>query len=151
MEQTELSRLYVEYKSLLFSLAYKMTGSVADAEDVVQDVFIKLNGYEVMHIRNIKAFLCKMVSNRCIDLLKSSRNRRELYVGMWLPEPLTFIEKEPLQEIMVKSDISMLCSYYSNSLIQLKERSLSFVKSWDMIMKQLLKLYKRRKIIVGKF
>lgn len=106
MEQTELSRLYVEYKSLLFSLAYKMTGSVADAEDVVQDVFIKLNGYEVMHIRNIKAFLCKMVSNRCIDLLKSSRNRRELYVGMWLPEPLTFIEKEPLQEIMVKSDIS---------------------------------------------
>ena len=106
MEQTELSRLYVEYKSLLFSLAYKMTGSVADAEDVVQDVFIKLNGYEVMHNRNIKAFLCKMVTNRCLDLLKSSRNKRELYVGMWLPEPLTSIEKEPLQEIMMKSNVS---------------------------------------------
>ncbi|WP_341302823.1 RNA polymerase sigma-70 factor [Lysinibacillus sp. FSL H8-0500] len=106
MEQTELSRLYVEYKSLLFSLAYKMTGSVADAEDVIQDVFIKLNGYEVKHKRNIKAFLCKMVTNQCLDLLKSSRNKRELYVGTWLPEPMVFIEKDPLQEMMVKSDVS---------------------------------------------
>lgn len=106
MEQTDLSRLYVEYKPLLFSLAYKMTGSVADAEDVVQDVFIKLNGYEVKHNRNFKAFLCKMVTNRCLDLLKSSRNKRELYVGTWLPEPIAFIDKDPLQEMMVKSEVS---------------------------------------------
>lgn len=106
VEQTDLSRLYVEYKPLLFSLAYKMTGSVADAEDVVQDVFIKLNGYEVKHNRNIKAFLCKMVTNRCLDLLKSSRNKRELYVGTWLPEPIAFIDKDPLQEMMVKSEVS---------------------------------------------
>ena len=106
MEQTDLNRLYVEYKPLLFSLAYKMTGSVADAEDVVQDVFIKLNGYEVKHNRNIKAFLCKMVTNRCLDLLKLSRNKRELYVGTWLPEPIAFIDKDPLQEMMVKSEVS---------------------------------------------
>ncbi|URN93593.1 MAG: RNA polymerase sigma factor SigJ [Candidatus Pristimantibacillus lignocellulolyticus] len=106
MEQTELSRLYVEYKSLLFSLAYKMTGSVADAEDVIQDVFIKLNGYEVKHNRNIKAFLCKMVTNQCLDLLRSSKNKREQYVGAWLPEPIAYIEKDPLHEMMVKSDVT---------------------------------------------
>ncbi|MDC2864226.1 sigma factor [Bacillus sp. BP-3] len=65
MENAELSQLYINYKLLLFSLAYKMTGSAADAEDIIQDVFIKLNEYEMKHSSNIKAFLCKLVTNRC--------------------------------------------------------------------------------------
>ncbi|MGG0188518.1 sigma-70 family RNA polymerase sigma factor [Bacillus rhizoplanae] len=106
MENAELSQLYIEYKPLLFSLAYKMTGSIADAEDIIQDVFIKLNEYEMKHTSNVKAFLCKLVTNSCLDLLKSSKKKRELYVGTWLPEPIAVIETDPLQEIMMKNDIS---------------------------------------------
>ncbi|MGF9967056.1 sigma-70 family RNA polymerase sigma factor [Bacillus rhizoplanae] len=106
MENAELSQLYIKYKSLLFSLAYKMTGSIADAEDIIQDVFIKLNEHEMKHTSNVKAFLCKLVTNRCLDLLKSSKKKRELYVGTWLPEPIAVIETDPLQGILVKNDIS---------------------------------------------
>ncbi|WP_317972281.1 RNA polymerase sigma factor SigJ [Paenibacillus sp. CCS19] len=69
-----------------------MLGSVMDAEDIVQDAFLSYDGLsDVGAIRNERAFLYKIVTNRCLDLLRSSVKKRELYVGPWLPEPL--IEK----------------------------------------------------------
>lgn len=106
MEKAELSQLYIEYKPLLFSLAYKMTGSIADAEDVIQDVFMKLNQNDMKHNLHVKAYLCKLVTNRCLDLLKSSKKKRELYMGTWLPEPIAVMETDPLQEMMMKQDMS---------------------------------------------
>ncbi|MFC4810238.1 RNA polymerase sigma factor SigJ [Paenibacillus sp. GCM10023250] len=80
--------LYASYKSLLFSLAYRMLGSVMDAEDLVHEAFLSLQGTEPGHVANVKAYLCKTVTNRCIDRLRSSQKQRERYVGPWLPEPL---------------------------------------------------------------
>ncbi|PYI52450.1 RNA polymerase sigma-70 factor [Paenibacillus flagellatus] len=84
--------LYKRYKTELFSLAYRMLGSVMDAEDIVQDAFLSYDGLsDAGTIRNERAFLYKIVTNRCLDLLRSSAKKREMYVGPWLPEPL--IEK----------------------------------------------------------
>lgn len=69
-----------------------MTGSASDAEDVVQDVFTKLVDVELEHLLEPRAYLFKMVTNRCRDLFKSARKRRELYVGQWLPEPVLNID-----------------------------------------------------------
>lgn len=80
--------LYERYKHLLFHLAYQMTGSRSDAEDAVQDVFIKLRSVKPEKLQEPKAYLCRAVTNHCLDLLKSARKRREHYVGPWLPEPL---------------------------------------------------------------
>ena len=80
--------LYSKYKKLLFTLAYQLTGSVADAEDAVQDVFVKYYSLDSEGIEEPKAYLCKMVTNQCLDLLKSARKRREQYFGSWLPEPV---------------------------------------------------------------
>jgi RNA polymerase sigma-70 factor (TIGR02957 family) len=81
--------LYKRYKTELFSLAYRMLGSVMDAEDIVQDAFMSYDGMsDVGTIRNERAFLYKIVTNRCLDLLRSSAKKREMYVGPWLPEPL---------------------------------------------------------------
>ena len=81
--------LYKCYKTELFSLAYRMLGSVMDAEDIVQDAFLSYDGLsDVGTIRNERAFLYKIVTNRCLDLLRSSAKKREMYVGPWLPEPL---------------------------------------------------------------
>ncbi|MFP5114082.1 RNA polymerase sigma factor SigJ [Bacillaceae bacterium C204] len=99
-----MEELYDQYKALLFTLAYQLTGSVEDAEDVVQDVFFK--AYEVLpeRLEEPKAYLCKMVTNRCLDLQKSARKRREVYVGPWLPEPIQTPEAT-LEMTVVRNDL----------------------------------------------
>lgn len=81
-------QIYLSYRPLMFSLAYRMLGSVMDAEDVVQDAFLYANETNLEHVHNPKAYLCKIVTNRCIDSLRSASKKREVYVGPWLPEPL---------------------------------------------------------------
>lgn len=72
----------------LIRVAYRMLGSIADAEDVVQDAFIRWMGTDRSDIREPEAFLRRTVTRLCLDHLKSARVRRETYVGPWLPEPL---------------------------------------------------------------
>jgi RNA polymerase sigma-70 factor (ECF subfamily) len=79
---------FLEYKQLLFSVAYNMLGDVAAAEDIVQDTYLKWLEVVADDIRHTKAYLVKTVTNRCINYLDSARLKRESYVGTWLPEPL---------------------------------------------------------------
>jgi RNA polymerase sigma-70 factor (ECF subfamily) len=72
----------------LVRIAYRMLGSVADAEDVVQDAFIRWMGVDRAEVREPEAFLRRTVTRLCLDQLKSARRRRETYVGPWLPEPI---------------------------------------------------------------
>ena len=78
---------FSEYRPLLISIAYRMLGTVADAEDIVQDTFIRWHRTRQKDIDSTKAFLITIVSRLCLDYLKSARVRREEYVGPWLPEP----------------------------------------------------------------
>lgn len=80
----------------LIRVAYRMLGSVADAEDVVQDAFIRWMGTDRADIREPEAFLRRTVTRLCLDQLKSAWVRRETYVGPWLPEPL--VEEEVEEE-----------------------------------------------------
>lgn len=82
------AELFLEYKALLFSIAYNMLGNIDAAEDIVQDVFVKWMETEPESVRNRKAFLVRMVTNASINHLSSARVNREKYVGIWLPEPL---------------------------------------------------------------
>ncbi|MEW9138797.1 sigma-70 family RNA polymerase sigma factor [Bacillus wiedmannii] len=103
----ETEQLYEAYQSLLFSLAYRVLGSVMDAEDIVHDVFISLNNIEdVQSIENMKAYLCKMVTNRSIDKLRSAAHKRNIYVGMWLPEPFVEETDDPSESFVMKESIS---------------------------------------------
>ncbi|MBZ5751675.1 RNA polymerase sigma-70 factor [Metabacillus rhizolycopersici] len=85
---------YKQFKPLLFSIGYRMLGSVAEAEDIVQETFLKSYQIDDQKIDNKKAYLCKIMTNRCLDVLKSARYRREHYVGPWNPEPL-LLESSP--------------------------------------------------------
>ncbi|WP_166705446.1 sigma-70 family RNA polymerase sigma factor [Bacillus albus] len=103
----ETEQLYETYQPLLFSLAYRILGSVMDAEDIVHDVFISLNNIEdVQSIENMKAYLCKMVTNRSIDKLRSAAHKRNVYVGMWLPEPFVEETDDPSESFVMKESIS---------------------------------------------
>ena len=82
--------VFQAYRSLLFSIAYRMLGSVMDAEDGVQEAYLRwhkaIENGEV--VQSPKTYLCTIVTRWCIDQLRAARAQREAYVGVWLPEPL---------------------------------------------------------------
>jgi len=80
--------VFEQHRRLLFSIAYRMLGSVADAEDALQDAFIRWQRAPEVEIRSPKAFLVTIVSRISVSHLQSARAQRETYVGEWLPEPI---------------------------------------------------------------
>ncbi|HDX9579967.1 TPA: sigma-70 family RNA polymerase sigma factor [Bacillus pseudomycoides] len=102
----DINELYVTYKAYFIAIAYKMLGSISDAEDIVQDTFLKLQMSEVhlTDINNIKSYVSRMVVNRCINELQSSRKKRETYVGTWLPEPIVQDTKWDPSEKIIQDD-----------------------------------------------
>ena len=82
---------FVTHRNLLFTVAYEMLGSAADAEDVVQDTWLRWDAIGEQAraaVRDPRAFLVRMVTRKALDRLRSNARRREEYVGEWLPEPL---------------------------------------------------------------
>jgi RNA polymerase sigma-70 factor (ECF subfamily) len=97
-----------QYRGLLFSIAYRMVGSATDAEDLLQEAFIRWQQAADSEIRSPKAFLITIVSRLCINHLQSARVQREEYVGQWLPEPLaTDPASDPLGVLHADESISM--------------------------------------------
>src|SRR6266478_6332227 len=97
-----------QYRSLLFSIAYRMLGSVSDAEDMLQETFIRWQQSEEESVRSPRAFLVTIVSRLCINQLQSARMQREEYVGQWLPEPiLTAPGSNPLEIVKIDESLSM--------------------------------------------
>ena len=78
-------------------VAYRMLGSVADAEDVVHEAFIRWMKADRTDVREPEAFLRRTVTRLCLDQLKSARHQRETYIGTWLPDPL--VEEEPDEDV----------------------------------------------------
>ena len=76
------------HRRQMLGLAYRMTGSLSDAEDIVQDAYVRWQGVDQSTVRQPRAFLSTMVTRRCLDAWKSAKTRRETYVGPWLPEPV---------------------------------------------------------------
>jgi RNA polymerase sigma-70 factor (ECF subfamily) len=110
MRNDDSARLttFNQYRGLLFSIAYRMVGSVTDAEDLLQESFIRWQQAADSEIRSPKAFLITIVSRLCINHLQSARVRREEYVGEWLPEPLaTDPASDPLGVLRADESISM--------------------------------------------
>jgi len=79
---------FTQYRPLMFSIAYRMTGSVSDAEDIVQEAYLRAAKASETTKTSPKAYLATITTRLAIDHLRSARVRRESYVGTWLPEPL---------------------------------------------------------------
>ncbi|MCP9945768.1 RNA polymerase sigma-70 factor [Streptomyces somaliensis] len=79
---------FTAHRALLFSIAYEILGSVADAEDVLQDGYLRWRSVDRASVGNARAYLAQIVTRQALGVLRSAARRRERYVGPWLPEPL---------------------------------------------------------------
>lgn len=99
------------YRSLLFAMAYRMLGSAMEAEDIVQEAYLRYRATPPESIRALRSFLTTIVHHLCLDHLKSAQARRESYIGPWLPEPVITGDGasllSPLRQITDRESISM--------------------------------------------
>ncbi len=106
-QHTQLSDFERE-RPLLFALAYRMLGSVMDAEDIVQEAFLRWQQVPVQQIASPQGYLQRIVTRLCIDQLRSARVQREAYIGPWLPEPLIQSEDaDPLAAADLADSLSL--------------------------------------------
>ena len=84
----EATKIFEAQRPRLLRLAYRMLGSISEAEDVVQDAWLRWERADRTDIQSPPAFLSRVVTRLCLDAMKSARARRETYFGTWLPEPI---------------------------------------------------------------
>src|SRR5436309_3496545 len=101
------------YRTYLFSIAYRMLGSAMDAEDMVQETYLRYSTTPTETIHSLKAFLTTIITRLCMDQLHLARRKRELYVGPWLPEPISDADRlEPMDlEKRVETDESISLAF----------------------------------------
>ncbi|MDY6962302.1 sigma-70 family RNA polymerase sigma factor [Pseudorhizobium marinum] len=84
----EATRIFEAQRPRLLRLAYRMLSSVSEAQDVVQDAWLRWRRVDLSDVQNAPSFLSRIVTRLCLDAMKSARVRRETYIGSWLPDPL---------------------------------------------------------------
>lgn len=89
---------FAVHRPRLARIAYRMLGSVAEAEDIVQDAYLRWHNVDQATVENSGAYLARMVTRLCLDHLKSARVQRETYIGPWLPEPVVEPEVDRVEE-----------------------------------------------------
>src|SRR5438874_9419096 len=99
------------YRSYLFAIAYRMLGSAMDAEDMVQETYLRYQTTPPETIHSPKAFLTTILTRLCMDQLQLARRKREMYVGPWLPEPIlttpTPASEDPAERVEREESISL--------------------------------------------
>jgi RNA polymerase sigma-70 factor, ECF subfamily len=87
-DRSHVTEIFTENRSLLFGIAYRMLGRTVEAEDMVQETWLRWQRQNPADVRSPKAWLVAAVTRLCIDQLRSAKHEREEYYGVWLPEPL---------------------------------------------------------------
>ncbi|HLX57672.1 MAG TPA: RNA polymerase sigma-70 factor [Ktedonobacteraceae bacterium] len=102
---------FESYRSYLFAIAYRMLGSAMDAEDMVQETYLRYQRTQPETISSLKAYLTTIITRLCMDQLQLARRKRELYVGPWLPEPIltrtTTEVADPQERVDMEESISL--------------------------------------------
>jgi RNA polymerase sigma-70 factor (TIGR02957 family) len=97
---------FVRHRSLLFTVAYEMLGSAADAEDVVQETWLRWADVDRTDVRDARAYLVRIVTRQALNRLRTLARRKETYVGEWLPEPL-LVAPDVADDVELADSVSM--------------------------------------------
>lgn len=99
--------VFTEYRPVLFGIAYRMLSSVTDAEDILQDAWLKWSAVDADQVSQPRAYLARTVTNLALNRIKSAAVQRETYVGPWLPEPLVIAEEDAGREVELAESVSL--------------------------------------------
>src|SRR3990170_5112015 len=97
---------FVAHRNLLFTVAYEMLGSAADAEDVLQESWLRWVGVDLDTVRDQRAYLVQITTRQALGRLRTLRRRKESYVGPWLPEPL-LTAPDVAEDVELAESVSM--------------------------------------------
>jgi RNA polymerase sigma-70 factor, ECF subfamily len=128
-----------DLRPLLFSIAYRMLGSVAEAEDVVQEAFLRRA--TAKNVASERAFLTTVTTRLAIDVLRSARHRREAYVGSWLPEPL--VEDEAPARVDEEETVSLAFLVLLERLSPVERAVLVLRDAFDLAFAEIAEIVER--------
>jgi RNA polymerase sigma-70 factor (ECF subfamily) len=94
-------------RPLLFTIAYEILGSATEADDVLQDSYLRWSAVDLATVRDTKSYLAQLVTRQALNALRASARRREDYVGPWLPEPLLLDERDGAADVVLAESVSM--------------------------------------------
>ena len=103
---SEATEAFVAHRNLLFTVAYEMLGSAADAEDVLQETWLRWSGVDLATVRDQRAYLVRVTTRQALSRLRALGRRKESYVGPWLPEPL-LTAPDVAEDIELADSVSM--------------------------------------------
>lgn len=92
---------------LLFTIAYEILGSATEADDVLQDSYLRWADVDLSAVRDTKSYLAQLVTRQALNALRAGARRREEYVGPWLPEPLLLDDQDPATDVVLAESVSM--------------------------------------------
>ncbi|WP_374024741.1 RNA polymerase sigma-70 factor [Mycobacterium sp. HNNTM2301] len=104
---SEHAERFTVLRPLLFTIAYEMLGSATEADDVLQDSYLRWAAVDLSTVRDTKSYLAQLVTRQALNALRAGARRREEYVGPWLPEPLLLDEQDPSADVVLAESISM--------------------------------------------
>ena len=97
---------FAELRPLLFTVAYEIVGSAADADDVLQESYLRWAEVDDVEVADPKAYLAKIVTRQALNTLRSRSRRREEYVGPWLPEPILLDDRDLADDVVLAESVS---------------------------------------------
>jgi RNA polymerase sigma-70 factor (ECF subfamily) len=122
---------FSEHRDVLFAIAYRMLGSVTDAQDAVQDAWLRWASADHSTVRHPRAYLIQTISRLSLDRLRSATNRREVYVGPWLPEPLA-TSPDVADEVAQAESVSMALLVVLETLSPLERAVFVLREAFDL-------------------
>lgn len=104
---SEYAERFTLLRPLLFTIAYEILGSATEADDVLQDSYLRWADVDLSTVRDTKSYLARLVTRQALNALRAGARRREDYVGPWLPEPLLLDEQDPSADVVLAESVSM--------------------------------------------
>ena len=134
MTEEELAAEFAEHRQILVGAAYRVVGSVADAEDVVQETWLRWAAADHDEVRDVRAYLIRITSRLALNRLRQQQSRREQYVGPWLPEPIaaTPAEEDPAAVAEVADSVSMAMLVVLETLSPLERAAFVLREVFDL-------------------
>ena len=132
MTDDQLAREFAEHRAVLVGAAYRVVGIVSDAEDVVQEAWLRWSAIEHDDIRDVRAYLIRITTRLALNRLREQKARREQYVGPWLPEPLATDEDDPAAAAELADSVSMAMLVVLETLSPLERATFVLREVFDL-------------------